>query len=182
MGKRAFGQHVEAANDPTVTGTSVIESWPRTSLNSRSFSRVQHRAKRPSAHSITSTAPQLNAARPLLAARPRRVKDCHPLTRRVHFPRSSLSRNSPRCPASAPFSETCFDSSCSHGVPPSPALPPRRLHPSTTAATSARSCRTSVIPTSFEFLTAGSRERERVVFRLSSKYHETWVSPLPPPR
>ena len=137
---------------------------------------MQATKDRPSAHSITSTAPQLNAARPLLAARPRRVKDRHALTRRVHFPRSSLSRNSPRCPASAPFSETCFDSSCSHGVPPSPALPPRRLHPSTTAATSARSCRTSVIPTSFEFLTAGSRERERVVFQRSSQYHETSVS------
>ena len=30
-----------------------------------------------------------------------------------------------------------------------------------------------IIPTSFEFLTSGSRERQRVVFRLSSKYHET---------
>jgi len=32
-----------------------------------------------------------------------------------------------------------------------------------------------VIPTSFEFLTSGRCERGRVVFRLSSKYHETWV-------
>ncbi len=31
------------------------------------------------------------------------------------------------------------------------------------------------MPTSFEFLTSGSRERQRVVFRLSSKYHETSV-------
>jgi hypothetical protein len=31
------------------------------------------------------------------------------------------------------------------------------------------------IPTSFEFLTSGGRERQRVGFRLSSKYHETSV-------
>ena len=33
-----------------------------------------------------------------------------------------------------------------------------------------------LIPTSCEFLTSGSCERERVVFRLLSKYHETLVS------
>ena len=33
--------------------------------------------------------------------------------------------------------------------------------------------RRRVSPTSFEFLTAGSRERQRGVFQRSSKYHET---------
>ena len=33
-----------------------------------------------------------------------------------------------------------------------------------------------IIPKPFEFLTAGSCERERVVIRLSSQYHETLVS------
>ena len=33
-----------------------------------------------------------------------------------------------------------------------------------------------LIPTSFEFLASGSCERERVVFQLLSKYHETLVS------
>ena len=63
------------------------------------------------------------------------------------------------------------------GVSPSPAGVPRAVALAKAGYGYHVRCATAqLIPTSCEFLTAGSRERQRVVFRLSSKDHETLVS------